>query len=132
MANICANFQGIGQDFVKHYYQTFDTNRPNLAALYSNDSMLTFEGQQFQGAQAIMTQLTSLPFKKVQHQVVKCDCQPNPSNGGVIVFVTGQLIVDDENQALQFAQAFHLAPSNPGAPNSGFFCLNDLFRLNIA
>lgn len=35
------------------FYSTFDTARPNLAGLYQDQSMLTFEGQKFQGTQAV-------------------------------------------------------------------------------
>lgn len=84
--------------------------------------MLTFEGEQFQGAANIVQKLVSLPFQKVQHQVIrlsvvvlkellwvwsqviKADCQPNPSNNGVMVFVTGNLLVDDNQNPLKFGQ----------------------------
>ena len=41
------------QAFTDHYYNTFDTNRPALAGLYQDQSMLTFEGQTFTGAQQV-------------------------------------------------------------------------------
>eukprot|EP00932_Pfiesteria_piscicida_P003170 SRR837773.13083.p3 GENE.SRR837773.13083~~SRR837773.13083.p3 ORF type:complete len:136 (+),score=46.34 SRR837773.13083:42-410(+) len=120
------SFQQVGEQFCQHYYQTFDTNRAGLAPLYGEQSMLTFEGEQFQGAQNIVQKLASLPFQKVQHQIVKCDCHPNPSENGVIIFVTGNLIVDDNQNPLKFAQVFYLKQGG-----AGYFCQNDLFRLNI-
>lgn len=39
------------QAFTEHYYTTFDTARANLAPLYQDQSLLTFEGQKFQGTQ---------------------------------------------------------------------------------
>jgi len=120
-------FQQIGEQFAQHYYQTFDSNRQNLGSLYSDQSMLSFEGEQFQGAQNIVQKIASLPFQKVQHQVVKCDCQPQPQNNGVMIFITGNLLVDDNANPLKFAQIFHVLPT----PQGGYFCLNDLFRLNI-
>lgn len=41
------------QAFTDHYFSTFDTARANLAGLYQDQSMLTFEGQKFQGTQAV-------------------------------------------------------------------------------
>ena len=41
------------QAFTDHYYATFDSARANLAALYQDQSMLTFEGQKFMGTQAV-------------------------------------------------------------------------------
>lgn len=80
------------QAFTDHYYNTFDTNRPALAGLYQEQSMLTFEGQKFAGQGAITQKLTSLPFQQCQHRVVSLDAQPSVSQG-VNIFVTGQLIV---------------------------------------
>ena len=48
----------IGKAFTTHYYQTFDTARVNLQTLYTDQSMLTFENEQFMGMQSIMTKLT--------------------------------------------------------------------------
>jgi len=58
MAAPNAQFAEIGKAFAQHYYQTFDTNRAALHSLYQNESMLTFENEQFMGMQAIMTKLT--------------------------------------------------------------------------
>lgn len=41
------------QAFTDHYYATFDSNRANLVGLYQDQSLLTFEGQKFQGAQQV-------------------------------------------------------------------------------
>ena len=44
MANICANFDAVGQAFITHYYQVFDNDRSQLGSLYKDDvSMLNFE-----------------------------------------------------------------------------------------
>jgi hypothetical protein len=73
--------QAIAKEFVNFYYSTFDRNRQELASLYKQHSMLSFEGQTFLGAQ-IVEKLVSLPFQKVQHQVVTVDAQPsNPQQG---------------------------------------------------
>merc|ERR1712008_24658 len=121
-----ANFQQVGEQFCQHYYMAFDRNRQELAPLYADTSMLTFEGEQFQGIQAIVTKLAGLPFQKVAHQIVKCDCQPCPPNG-ILIFVTGNLLVDDNTSPLKFAQVFQLCT----APSGSYFCQNDMFRLNI-
>ena len=55
LRSVCAE---IGKAFSEHYYNTFDSNRANLQTLYTDQSMLTFENEQFMGMQAIMTKLT--------------------------------------------------------------------------
>ena len=118
--------------------------------------MLSFEGEQFKGASSIVQKLVvrfylcspqpsstvadvwfsvvcvqSLPFGRVEHKVVTCDCQPttavNPQ--GILVAVSGTMVIDG-GQPLKFAQSFFLVPdsSNP----SNFWVHNDIFRLNLS
>ena len=118
--------EGIGKAFVNFYYSTFDSNRNQLLPLYKDMSMLTFEGQTYQGQKAILEKLTSLPFTKVQHAVTTVDVQPaNPSPGPLLITVTGRLLVDDEQNPQQFSQTFHLIPEG-----GSYWVFNDIFRLN--
>jgi hypothetical protein len=55
-----ADFNSIAQQFVQFYYTTFDTNRAGLFPLYTPESMLTFEGEQFRGAQSIVAKILEL------------------------------------------------------------------------
>jgi hypothetical protein len=50
----------------------------------------------------------ALPFQKVQHQVTTTDVQPGMA-GGILVMVTGALLVDDQQQPMSYAQTFQLA-----------------------
>ncbi|KAH3761783.1 nuclear transport factor 2 [Pelomyxa schiedti] len=114
------NFEAVAQQFAQHYYNTFDTNRAALRALYQPQSMLTFEGQRFQGAEQIQSKLMSFSTN-VRHNVVAIDSQPMPQ--GVLLTITGTLTIDQDNP-LKFSQVFTLM-SNGGS----YFVLNDLFRL---
>lgn len=51
------DINAVARDFVRYYYQTFTSNRVGLGALYQPQSMLSFEGQPFQGPQAISEKL---------------------------------------------------------------------------
>ncbi|KAI9144787.1 hypothetical protein BKA69DRAFT_1108923 [Paraphysoderma sedebokerense] len=120
------DFNSVSRSFVDFYYQTFDSNRAQLAGLYKEHSMLSFEGNQIQGVAKIVEKLQSLPFTKIQHKVITVDAQPShPQMGSIIVSVTGQLITDNEGNPLSFCQIFHLVPEN-----NSFWVLNDIFRLN--
>ena len=125
------------QAFAQHYYQQFDSDRSQLGPLYNEThSMLNFEHStsrpgQFKGSQSIVEKLVSLPFQRVQHQVVTIDTQPTP-NGGVLVFVCGNLLIDSETQPQKFAQTFQLMPTDAvGLPAGSYFIFNDVFRLNV-
>jgi len=121
-----ADINAVAQQFTDFYYQTFDSDRSNLAPLYRDTSMLTFEGTPTQGVTAIIEKLTSLPFQKVQHKVTTRDTQPSsPSVASLIVNVTGLLVVDDSPNPLQFSQVFHLIPDG-----GSYYVFNDIFRLN--
>ncbi|KAL8974680.1 MAG: hypothetical protein Q9197_001084 [Variospora fuerteventurae] len=57
------------KQFTDFYYTTFDRNRSDLAALYRDQSMLTFESSPVQGASGIVEKLVvrpSLPFPPPQ------------------------------------------------------------------
>ncbi|KAL7148848.1 hypothetical protein ABFS83_05G001200 [Erythranthe nasuta] len=120
--------EAVSKAFVEHYYSTFDTNRGGLGSLYQESSMLTFEGQKFQGSQNITGKLTSLPFQQCQHHISTVDFQPSGPVGGMLVFVSGNLQLSGEQHALKFSQMFHLMPT----PQGSFYVLNDIFRLNYA
>ncbi|KAL6244074.1 Nuclear transport factor 2 [Rhinocladiella similis] len=121
------DFQSIAQQFVEFYYKTFDGDRTQLAALYRNNSMLTFEKEPFQGTQSILEKLTNLPFQKVQHRVDTTDAQPSNEQGGILVLVTGALLVDDQNHPMSYVQTFNLLPDA-----GSYYVQNDVFRLVYA
>jgi hypothetical protein len=55
--------------------------------------MLTFEQQPFQGTANIVTKLSELPFTRIEHQVASVDAQPSNDQGGILVIVSGALLV---------------------------------------
>jgi len=122
-----ADFAGIAQQFVEFYYNTFDHDRKNLAALYRDHSMLTFETAAVQGTAGIVEKLSTLPFQKVAHRVTTLDAQPSNEAGGIMVLVTGQLLVDEEQKPMAYTQVFQLLPEA-----GSYFVFNDVFRLVYA
>ncbi|KAI8473841.1 MAG: hypothetical protein J3K34DRAFT_409377 [Monoraphidium minutum] len=114
----------VGKAFLEYYYGLFGSNRAGLASLYQDQSMFTFEGNKCQGPAAIMAKLTSLPFNQCKITPASMDFQPSIS-GGIIVFVTGHVQPEGENNALKFSQVFHLMPVG-----TSFVVTNDMFRLN--
>ncbi|KAG6918042.1 Nuclear transport factor 2 [Tephrocybe rancida] len=121
-----ADINNIAKQFTDFYYQTFDSDRTKLAALYRPVSMLTWEGAPVAGDASISEKLTTLPFEKVQHKVTTLDAQPSsPSVASLIVSVTGLLVVDDSPNPLPFSQIFQLIPDG-----TSYYVYNDIFRLN--
>ncbi|KAG9355478.1 hypothetical protein AGOR_G00036570 [Albula goreensis] len=117
-------WEQIGASFVQHYYQQFDTNRVNLAEIYADTSCLTWEGEGFQGKNAIMGKINSLPFKTIQHIITAQDHQPT-IDSCVLSMVVGQLKAD-EDQVMGFHQMFLLKNVD-----NKWICSNDVFRLAL-
>lgn len=44
-----ADFQTVGAQFIAHYFDQLTNNKAGLASLYTDQSMLTYEGEQFMG-----------------------------------------------------------------------------------
>ena len=40
-----ASFQDVGSQFIAHYYASLTSDRAALAKLYTDESMLTYEGE---------------------------------------------------------------------------------------
>jgi len=127
-AGINPQFQAIGENFTKRYYAVFDgprEGRANLKNYYHAEcSLLTFEGSQVQGADAIIGKINQLTFQKITRALTTVDCQPT-FDGGVVINVLGQLKLD-EDPVHGFAQTFILKPLN-----DTFFIQHDTFRLVI-
>ncbi|OAL49491.1 nuclear transport factor 2 [Pyrenochaeta sp. DS3sAY3a] len=117
-------FTAIAKQFVEFYYKTFDENRAGLASLYKENSMLTFEAQGTQGSAAIVEKLQNLPFQQIQHRTDTIDAQPSAEDG-ILVLVTGALLLGGEDKPMSFTQAFQLKGDGGGS----FYVLNDVFRL---
>lgn len=67
----------------------------------------------------------TLPFEKVVHQVSTLDAQPSNESGGIMVMVTGALLVDEEQRPMNYSQVFQLLPDGSGS----YYVFNDVFRL---
>ncbi|XP_063693603.1 nuclear transport factor 2-like [Bolinopsis microptera] len=116
--------QDLGKAFSEHYYGAFSKNRAELFQYYHPQAMLTFEGAQVSGRDAISQKLTSLPFQQVQHVVTTVDVQPVPAcDGAIIVQILGQLKTDNDPPH-GFVQVFTIFPIN-----GNHLIVNDMFRL---
>ncbi|RKU49098.1 Nuclear transport factor 2 [Coniochaeta pulveracea] len=122
---MASNFADVAKQFVEFYYNQFDADRKGLSALYRENSMLTFESDSLLGATPIVEKLTNLPFQKVKHVVSTLDAQPTLDGRGIIILVTGQLLVDEEQRPMNYSQAFQLVQDAQGQ----WFVYNDIFKL---
>ncbi|KAG0359678.1 Nuclear transport factor 2 [Gamsiella multidivaricata] len=87
---------------------------------------MSWESQETQGAVNIVSKLVSLPFQKVSHKVATLDAQPLGTDG-IVISVTGQLLIDDETNPQFYTQTFVLK-----AEGGNYYVSNDIFRLIYA
>ncbi|KAI2610016.1 nuclear transport factor 2 [Hypoxylon fragiforme] len=123
-----AELINIATMFVQYYYNQFDQDRTGLSSLYRDASMLTFESASFKGTQSILEKLTGLPFQQIKHQVATMDLQPGVGENHIMVLVTGQLLVDEEQRPMSYTQSFYLVPENING-NPQYYVHNDIFKL---
>jgi len=85
--------------------------------------MLTFEGQQMQGPDAILAKFKGVG--EVKHTITNVDCQPSNNPNAILIFVTGSVKIGGPN-AVHFCEMFQLLSTGPGA----YHVHNEIFRLN--
>ena len=74
--------------------------------------MMSFEGAQFMGSQAIVEKFTQIG--KVQHDVKTMDVQPSQNSSAMLIFVTGTCRIDG-GHPVHFCESFQLVSTGPGA-----------------
>lgn len=86
--------------------------------------MMTFEGLQFQGPEAIVGKLREIG--KVSHTVKSSDIQPSATSNAILIFVTGSVTIGDSGNAIHFCELIQLVASAP----QQYYVHNSIFRLN--
>jgi len=121
------DLQSIAEQFVTAYYTAMETDRNQMLAFYTENSIMTFEGQHSKGVKEIAEKIEGFGFQKIVHKIDNFDVHPSPIQGAILCLVTGILGMDDENE-FRFCQTFQLLPNGTG----GYYCANDILRLFLA
>jgi NTF2-related export protein 1/2 len=103
------------EQFSKLYYKTFDTQRHRLAALlYTDRSIIVWNGNPYRGLSQINSLLLNLPATK--HELSSIDCQPINkeaiANKSMLVVCEGTVKYDQERQPRHFSQNVVLVSEN--------------------
>ena len=87
----------------------------------AEQSLMTFEGVQVQGAARIMEKISGLTFQKIAHVITAVDCQPS-FDGGILINVLGQLKVI-QTTILSFisVHSFGVCPVKENLKRSTYF-----------
>lgn len=117
-----SDLQALGEQFANFYYDTYKTNRANLAGLYRPSSMMTYQGSQCMGPEQIMERISQLSFQTINFNLADKLVQPTVNNG-CILMCSGQLQCD-QDQPLSFTQIFVLMQDA-----QGWYIHNEFFNL---
>ncbi|KAJ1327331.1 hypothetical protein BSLG_010673 [Batrachochytrium salamandrivorans] len=104
----------------------FDRQRHMLGQLYSDSSVLVWNGNPVQGATNIAQ--TYLSFPITDHEVLSYDCQPMISHesSDIIISISGNVRFGDEQRTKLFHQTFVLRPKAESKGN--YFVVSDTLR----
>lgn len=114
------------EQFSNLYYKTFDTQRHRLSALYTDRSMVVWNGNGYHGASKINEFFVNLPISV--HKLTSIDCQPVnqvaiPNTTSIIVVCEGTVCYGDEKKHRPFTQNFLLV-----SENNQWKIISDCFR----
>lgn len=114
----------VGTYFVGQYYQVLQQQPDFVHQFYSDAStMLRIDGNTRETATGMLQihrVVMSLSYTGVE---IKTAHSLESWNGGVLVVISGSVLVKDFHDRRKFAQTFFLAPQE-----NGFFVLNDIFH----
>mmetsp|Transcript_16453 Transcript_16453/g.24561 ORF Transcript_16453/g.24561 Transcript_16453/m.24561 type:complete len:132 (-) Transcript_16453:148-543(-) len=79
------------EQFVKVYYRVFDQSRAKLAALFSQNGSLCFDGHVFSSRKAIDKAVQKLPA--MQHHIDAINAQPVQLSSSILITVNGSIAV---------------------------------------
>ncbi|KAJ5293995.1 hypothetical protein N7508_008816 [Penicillium antarcticum] len=113
------NSRAIAEQFLQHYYTTFEGDRSALASLYRDLSKLTYEDETFEGAK-IMTKIADMPAAK--REFARFMSQYYDGDKGILIMLHG--LLGDEGLRMNFIHTFNLRQDE-----AGFFVSNEMFQL---
>lgn len=88
---------------------------------YRDDSLLSVDNDKYLGTNDIVAKLTATPTKlKVDNHEIQ------PSTNGILIFLSGFLTLEGENNAIGFTRVFFLTPHQ-----QSFYIRNDMYKLML-
>ena len=118
-----------GNAFVSWYFQAFNEGKENLAGVYADNTLITFQDQQITGTNPrtgqlnIIERLTSLGLVGMTKRPIVIQAQPS-IGGTVLICVQGNCRMSpDEAEELGFFEIFLVARTEEGS----FQIVNQVF-----
>ena len=127
------SFFSIGETFINWYYNTLNSKPEEIKRVYSESSVVTFDGKKFQGKNEngnvkIVDFLNTDDMKKAKYMVVHFAVQPSMSSC-LMILVQGIVVPDESKPKVDFSfeDTFFV---NVSEERTSFMILNHIHTLS--
>ena len=109
------------KDIGTQFLRAFFSPGCNIAQFYGNDSVLNLESEVYFGQQKIVEKLMSFKLN-----VNPSNYEFQPSNNGVLMYVSGTCVIEGETRQLPFTRVIFLA-----AQGQSYYIKNDIYKITL-
>ena len=121
MQNQIQNDLKIANDIGLQFLQAFFSQNADISNFYGNDSILTFEKDNFIGKEEIVGKL-----KNLQVNTIPKDYSVQPSINGILINFSGMFQIAGEQNQMPFTRCIFLANSN-----GSYYIKNDIYKVSF-
>ena len=122
MQNQIQNDIKIANDIGLQFLQAFFSQNADISNFYGNDSILTFEAENFIGKDEIVGKL-----KNLQVNTIPKNYSVQPSVNGILIYFAGMFQIAGEQNQMPFTRVIFLANSN-----GSYYIKNDIYKVTFA
>ena len=122
MQNQIQNDLKIANDIGLQFLQAFFSQNADISNFYGNDSILTFETDNFIGKDEIVGKL-----KNLQVNTIPKNYSVQPSVNGILIYFAGMFQIAGEQNQMPFTRVIFLANNN-----GSYYIKNDIYKVTFA
>ena len=105
----------------RQFLQAFFNKGTDISNFYGNDSILTFEKDNFIGKDEIVGKL-----KMLQVNTIPTDYSVQPSVNGILIYFAGSFQIVGEQNQMPFTRCIFLAQNN-----GSYYIKNDIYKVTF-
>ena len=121
MQNQFQNDIKIANDIGLQFLKAFFSQNADISNFYGNDSILTFESDNFVGKEEIVGKL-----KNLQVNTIPKNYSVQPSVNGILIYFSGMFQIAGEQNQMPFTRVVFLANNN-----GSYYIKNDIYKVTF-
>ena len=122
MQNQIQNDLKTADNIGRQFLQAFFDKSADISNFYGNDSVLTFETDNFIGKDEIVGKL-----KNLQVNTIPKNYSVQPSVNGILIYFAGMFQIAGEQNQMPFTRVIFLANNN-----GSYYIKNDIYKVTFA